>query len=288
MGSSAGAGVLIREAEPRKKSNTVCNAGISGDAKNHLGALSRNAARCTPSERVSESPAMIAGDTAVVTISYFAAARELCGTGQEQLELASPITGTELLRLLAARHARLAPLVHRMRIAINGELASEASAVRPGDEVAVLPPVAGGSGERPAITSAISGEPLSVDRAIAAVAHPAAGGIAVFIGMVRDHADGKAVARLDYEAHEALAEKELRRVLEEIHAKDSGVRLCAIHRVGELKVTDLAVVVAASAPHRAEAFAACREAIEEIKKRVPVWKKEWSPEGTANWVNLEG
>jgi molybdopterin synthase catalytic subunit len=236
---------------------------------------------------------MIAGDTGAVTISYFAAARELCGTGQEQLELASPITGRELLARLATRHARLAPLVHRMRLAINGELADDGAAVRPGDEVAVLPPVAGGSERgsgsgRPAITSAISDQPLSVDQAIAAVAHEAAGGIAVFIGVVRDHADGKAVARLDYEAHATLAEQELRRVLEEVHAKEPSVRLCAVHRVGELKVTDLAVVVAASAPHRAEAFAACREAIEEIKKRVPVWKKEWSPDGSANWVNLEG
>ena len=139
---------------------------------------------------------------------------------------------------------------------------------------------------KPAITCAISDE--EIDRAVAAVAHEGAGGIAVFIGAVRNHADGKAVARLDYEAHVALAEKEMRRVLEEIHATDPGTRLCAIHRIGELQVTDLAIVVAASAPHRAEAFAACREAIEQIKKRVPVWKKEWSPDGSANWVNLEG
>lgn len=234
---------------------------------------------------------MIAGDTLGVTISYFAAARELCGTGEERIELASAITGRELLAQLAARHPRLAPLVHRMRIAINGELADDSSTVRPGDEIAVLPPVAGGSASgtpaRPAITCAISDQPLSVDQAIAAVAHEGAGGIAVFIGTVRDHADGKPVARLDYEAHVALAEKEMRRVLEEIHAGDPTTRLCAIHRIGELRVTDLAIVVVASAPHRAEAFAACREAIEQIKKRVPVWKKEWNPDGTANWVNLE-
>jgi molybdopterin converting factor subunit 1 len=233
---------------------------------------------------------MIAGDTQAVTISYFAAARELCGTREERLELTVPITARELLERLAARHARLAPLVHRMRLAINGELADDASAVRPGDEIAVLPPVAGGSGgntTRPSISCAISDQPLSVDQAIAAVAHEGAGGIAVFIGAVRDHADGKPVARLDYEAHVALAEKELQRVLEEVHAADPTTRLCAIHRIGELRVTDLAIVVAASAPHRAEAFAACREAIEQIKKRVPVWKKEWSSDGSANWVNLE-
>jgi len=231
---------------------------------------------------------MIAGDTQAVTVSYFAATRELCGTGQERIELAGPIRGEELLDRLASRHPRLAPLVHRMRLAVNGELAAADVVVRPGDDVAVLPPVAGGSelSAQPAITSAISEEPLSIDRAVAAVAHPGAGGIAIFIGTVRDHADGKPVARLDYEAHAALAEKELRRVLEEVHAADPSTRLCAIHRVGPLHVTDLAIVVAASSPHRAEAFAACRAAIELIKQRVPVWKKEWSPDGSANWVNL--
>jgi len=235
---------------------------------------------------MAESAAMIAGDTSMVTVQYFAAARELCGTGEECIELAQAITGRELLVRLAERHVRLAPLVHRMRLAINGELADDGSQVRPGDEVAVLPPVAGGSAARPAISCAISDQPLSVDRAIEAVAHEGAGGITVFIGTVRDHADGKAVARLDYEAHVALAEKELQRVLEEVHAADPTTRLCAVHRIGELRVTDLAIVVAASAPHRAEAFAACREAIEQIKKRVPVWKKEWTPEGAASWVNL--
>jgi molybdopterin synthase catalytic subunit len=230
---------------------------------------------------------MIAVDTSV-RVAYFAAARELCGTGADAIAIEAPLEARAFLAKLGERHPRLGPLAHRMRLAINGELADDTALVRPGDEVAVLPPVAGGSGsdERPAIASGISSAPLSIDAAVAHVSHAAAGGIAIFVGTVRDHADGQSVARLDYEAHPALAEQELRRVLDELHTEQPEARLYAFHRTGELRVGELAVVVAASAPHRAEAFRACREAIERIKQRVPVWKKEWAPDGSAHWVNL--
>ncbi len=104
--------------------------------------------------------------------------------------------------------------------------------------------------------------------------HSGAGGICIFHGVVRDHADGKPVERLDYEAHESLAEKEMKRVLEGVVAEHAGVRIAAVHRVGRLDVGDAAVCVAASAPHRDAAFAACRKAIDRIKETVPLWKKE--------------
>ena len=171
-----------------------------------------------------------------------------------------------------------------MRLAINGDFAPPDAGVGPGDEVDVLPPVAGGA----AVTLArIDDAPLSVDEVLAAVSHPGAGGIALFIGTVRDHADGLEVARLDYEAHPTLAAKELSRVLDWIANKRSGVRLVAGDRVGSLRVGDLAVVVAASAAHRAEAFEACRLAIERIKETVPIWKHEWDSAGSAHWVNLD-
>ena len=99
----------------------------------------------------------------------------------------------------------------------------------------------------------------------------------MFTGVVRDHAEGKPVARLDYEAHESLAKKEMERVLLAVASEYPGARLAAVHRVGRLDVGDVAVCVAASAPHRAEAFSACRAAIDRIKETVPVWKKEWGP-----------
>jgi molybdopterin synthase catalytic subunit len=221
-----------------------------------------------------------------VTVLYFAAARELCGCERERFLLAgTSASAVELLALVAERHPPFAPYAGRMRLAINGDIAHDAAArVHAGDEIAVLPPVAGGSSG--VLLCAVRERALSVDEALGAVTHAGAGAVALFVGCVRDHADGKAVARLDYEAHPSLAEREMNAVLSDVAASHPGVRLAALHRTGQLALGDLAVVVAASAPHRAEAFAACRQAIERIKERVPIWKKEWAPDGSANWVNL--
>jgi molybdopterin synthase catalytic subunit len=225
---------------------------------------------------------------AEIHVLYFAAARELCGCTGEALAIAGEGTSVRaVLAAIAERHAPMRPVIDRMRVAVNGELVQGDAAIGPGDEVAVLPPVAGGASGAVAIC-ALSATPLSVDVVLAAVRRAEAGGIAVFIGTVRDHADGKPVARLDYEAHPELAAREMQRVLEEVAREHPDVRVGALHRTGELAVGDVAVIVAASAPHRAEAFSACRAAIERIKERVPIWKKEWAPDGAAHWVNLEG
>lgn len=133
---------------------------------------------------------------------------------------------------------------------------------------------------------AISHDALSVDRALAEVSHPGAGGVALFVGAVRDENDDRAVTRLDYEAYETMALAEMRRIAEEITAALPMTRLAVHHRVGELRVGDLAVVCAASAPHRDEAFRACRLLIDEVKARVPIWKREWGPDGPY-WVGWQ-
>jgi len=125
--------------------------------------------------------------------------------------------------------------------------------------------------------------PLSVDEVTASVAHPSCGGIATFLGVVRDESDGRAVTLLEYSAYDAMARAEMRRIAEEIAAEIPGVRLAAVHRVGALRVGDLAIVCAAAAPHRGEAFRAVRFLIDRIKERVPVWKREHGPDGAA-WV----
>ncbi|RYE87268.1 MAG: molybdenum cofactor biosynthesis protein MoaE [Myxococcales bacterium] len=125
--------------------------------------------------------------------------------------------------------------------------------------------------------------PLSVDDAHAAVAHGGAGAVVSFVGAVRDHSEGHPVTRLEYEAYPAMAVAEMRRIAEGIAAEVPGVRLAVQHRVGELGVGDLAVVCAASAPHRGEAFRASRLLIDRIKAQVPIWKREHGPDG-AYWV----
>jgi molybdopterin synthase catalytic subunit len=220
-----------------------------------------------------------------IRVRYFAAARELAGCDEEEISAGGTTACVDdLLALLAERHPRLSSHVPRMRVAVNGDFADVKTPLCHGDVADILPPVAGGS----AIALVdVRDAPLSLDECLDAVKHPAAGGVALFTGIVRDHADGKPVARLDYEAHPELATKEMRRVLEGIAAEMPGVRLAATHRFGQLAIGDLAVVIAASAPHRGEAFAACRLAIDRIKETVPIWKKEWGPDGEAHWVNLE-
>jgi molybdopterin synthase catalytic subunit len=128
--------------------------------------------------------------------------------------------------------------------------------------------------------------PLSVDEAIAHVAHAGAGAVCVFLGTVRDHNDGRAVVKLEYEAYAAMAIAEMTRIADELASEIAGVRLAIVHRTGALDVGDVAVVCAASAPHRGEAYRACRALIDRVKARVPIWKREHGPEG-AYWVGWQ-
>jgi molybdopterin synthase catalytic subunit len=127
--------------------------------------------------------------------------------------------------------------------------------------------------------------PLSVDEVLAAVADPVAGGTVVFLGTVRDEDDGKAVESLGYSAHPSV-DAALREVAEHVVATHEVTAIAAVHRVGDLAVGDLAVVVAASCPHRAEAFAACQALIDELKATVPIWKNQMFADGSQEWVGL--
>jgi molybdopterin synthase catalytic subunit len=129
-------------------------------------------------------------------------------------------------------------------------------------------------------------EPLSIDEVSALVAHPGAGGTALFIGTVRDVNDGRAVTKLEYEAYTTMAVAEMDRIRSEIEAEIAGTRVAALHRVGALTIGEIAVVCAASAPHRDEAFRACRLMIDRLKERVPIWKREHGPDGPY-WVGWQ-
>jgi len=126
--------------------------------------------------------------------------------------------------------------------------------------------------------------PLSVDEVTAAVGDPAAGGIAVFAGAVRDHDHDRPVVALSYSAHPSAAEQ-LRAVAEQIAAKFDAHAIAAVHRTGDLSIGDLAVVVAVSASHRGAAFDACRALIDELKATVPIWKHQRFADGGSEWVN---
>jgi molybdopterin synthase catalytic subunit len=126
---------------------------------------------------------------------------------------------------------------------------------------------------------------LSVDEVLRAVRVPRAGGIALFVGAVRDHDGGKDVSSLGYSAHPSV-EAELRHVAEEVVAAYPVEALAAVHRIGDLAIGDLAVVTAVACPHRGEAFDACRRLIDELKSRVPIWKHQVFSDASEEWVGL--
>jgi molybdopterin synthase catalytic subunit len=146
----------------------------------------------------------------------------------------------------------------------------------PGTELAEAPEV---------VLADVRETPLGVDEVLSLVRHPRCGGIATFVGVVRDHDHGVAVTALDYSAHPSVVET-LREVCTEVAARHTVARLAAVHRVGHLEVGDLAVVAAVSAPHRGEAFEACRDLIDTLKSRVPIWKHQQFMDGSDEWVGL--
>jgi molybdopterin synthase catalytic subunit len=177
----------------------------------------------------------------------------------------------------------LAPIAAQLRVAVNHTFVDASARVAADDEVALLPPVSGGAGRHARITE----ERLELGRVVAAVSDDEHGAVATFAGVVRRTSEGRRVSRLDYEAYGPMAVRALQEILEELERRWPGVRLAAEHRTGELEIGELAVVVAAGAAHRREALSACAAAIDEIKARVPIWKREHTEEG-GRWVGCDG
>jgi molybdopterin converting factor subunit 1 len=218
---------------------------------------------------------------ASITILYFAAARERAGTQRETLEVPERIRVQEVLRMLAGRHSTLGPLLPHLRVAVNQEFVDKEAEVPPGAELALIPPVSGGSG---GLFSVVD-RPLRLEDVIAAVSGEAYGGLVTFSGSVRNQTKGRRVLRLEYEAYPPMAERVLAAIGAEVAERFGGTRLAIMHRVGTLMPGEVAVVIAAAAPHRKEAFLACEHAIERLKQDVPIWKKEFFEDGEI-WVGL--
>ena len=215
-----------------------------------------------------------------VQVRYFAVLRERLGLSEERFEIPADAPASGVLDAVVERHPGVAAYRSRLRLAVNEEFVAPDAPVKDGDEVALIPPVAGGAG--PVL---LTDAPLSVDAAIAEVTHPGAGGIAVFLGIVRDTNAGRSVERIDYEAYGSMALREMTKLVDELQRELPGVRVAIAHRTGTLQIGEASVVVAASAPHRPEAFEACRAAIDRLKERVPIWKREQGPDGV-DWVGL--
>lgn len=201
----------------------------------------------------------------------FAALRERAGFARVEVELADGATAGDVWRLL-----QLGDEPPGMLYAVNRAYADRSEELSEGDEVAVIPPVSGGDFR-------LSGEPLSVDAAVVEVRDDGAGAIATFIGTTRAHSRGRDVLYLDYEAYEGMAEQVMADLADELKRRHELCKVAIHHRVGRVEIGEASVVIAVSAAHRAAALAACREAIDELKVSVPLWKKE-SYVGGEEWI----
>lgn len=217
-----------------------------------------------------------------IAVLYFAVLRERLGISREELTIAEGTTVGDAVATLAAKHKAIAELAGRFRVATNREFVDATRVLVDGDELVLIPPVAGGSAAHHVV---ITDQPLCSERCTAAVSGPQCGGIVTFEGQVRAHSHGDSIEYLEYEAYEPMAVQELTRLCEGIEREISGARIAVEHRIGRLAVGDTAVIIAAAAPHRAEAFAACRAMIDRLKESVPIWKKEVGTSGQV-WVGL--
>jgi molybdopterin synthase catalytic subunit len=226
-----------------------------------------------------------------IHVLYFAFFRERVGLDEEWLDVPEGADINQALDLLCDKYEAIAGMRGKFRSALNQEMVVESTGLHEGDELALIPPVAGGvddsEGENKAAVrhAKIFSTPLNLERTLAAVSTSGMGGIVTFIGQVRDHNEGHAVLRLEYEAYKDMAVKVMTRLCEEIELEIPGAYLAVEHRVGVLEIGDAAVMIAAAAPHRAQAFEACRALIDRLKESVPIWKKEVAPDGQ-EWIGL--
>lgn len=216
-----------------------------------------------------------------ISILLFAGIAEAIGTRQLELELPDNTTVGDLLTLLADQHPDAASLLRQSFVSIDHEYASLERTVPPGAEIAIIPPVSGGESMEDLLF--LTNEPLSADWLIQKVSNPHAGAVLTFVGTVREFTRGRRTVHLEYEAYAPMALKKMRQITEEIRTRWPSARVAMAHRVGRLDIEEISVIIAVATPHRDEAFAAGRYAIERLKAIVPIWKKEKWEDGS-EWI----
>jgi len=215
----------------------------------------------------------------IVHVRLFAIHREVVGKSKLDLELPDGATAGEAWEELRRLYPRLQSFSYLPAMAVNTNFADSDTVLQDNDELAFIPPVAGG-GDGP---FRIVQGPIDEHALADAVADPAAGAVLTFVGTVRDHTGGRRVEHLEYEAYPEMAERVLHRIAAEVRERWPVTGMAIEHRVGRLQIGEASVVIAVSAGHRDEAFAACRYTIDRIKEILPVWKKEvW--DGGEAWV----
>lgn len=217
-----------------------------------------------------------------ITIRYFARYREVAGKSSERFELAEGTTVSQAGQALIARYPDLAEMLPRSIFAVNRQYVPAETPLSEGDELVFVPPMAGGADPMQPVIR-MTREPLDREAIIASVAHPEAGGIVIFEGVVRNHARGKQIRYLEYDAYPEMAEEQMRKIADEVLTRWAPARIAIWHRMGRLEIGEASVIIVVATPHRAQAFEACRYAIDTLKTKVPIWKKEFAEDGE-EWV----
>ncbi len=215
----------------------------------------------------------------LIGVKLFAGLREAAGSGEIEVDLDDGATAEGLIAELRRRPGMERILTDMpIRVAVNRSYVDGDTKLNEGDEVALVPPISGGAGPRAKVRATVTGRPLDVAGVVAEAGDPAAGAVVTFQGVTRE------VARLDYEAYGQMAEQRIAEILSDCVEAHGLTAAVAEHRTGEVPLGEASVLVAVSAPHRPEAFAGAREAIDRIKAEAPIWKVEVEADGSSRRV----
>ena len=229
-----------------------------------------------------------------VTVLFFASVRQAVGQAQVRLELPEEAMVEDLRAEIQVRFPAAERLLGHARWAVNEQFVGLDVVLHEGDTVAVIMPVSGGSGAEPQIGPAevliaeLTDGPIDAQGLVERVTTPACGAVCLFLGTVREFTGPRQTVDLVYEAYPEMALRELRAIMAEACTRWPMPRLGVVHRLGRVGLAEASIAVAVATPHRGESFAACGWIMDEIKKRVPIWKQEHWADGQTEWVHPAG
>ncbi len=219
-----------------------------------------------------------------VRLLAFATARQALGSGELELDIEPGTTLAGLARQLQTEYPELEPIWPRLAVAVDGELSDARAVLQEGSEIALLPPVSGGTEDRRA---ALVEQAIDLPSLVQSASHPSCGAVLLFVGNVRDHHVERQVAQITYDAYRPMALARLETIVKELEDQAANLHIRVVHRLGEVPVGEASVAIAVASPHRATAYEVSRAVLERLKQEVPIWKLEHYADGQVLWREEE-